>query len=64
MYSRTRNEGGSLSSRCLYCFVTVVSDVKTTRELEAIETRHICPEKALAQSMALQRTALVQMPDK
>ncbi|HEX3893148.1 MAG TPA: hypothetical protein VHW46_11305 [Terracidiphilus sp.] len=53
-----------MSSRCLYCFVTVVSDVKTTRELEAIETRHICPEKALAQSMALQRTALVQMPDK
>jgi len=49
MYSRSTNEGGSLNTRCLYCFRTIASDVETIGELERIEARHICPEMALAQ---------------
>lgn len=52
MYSRTTKENGSLNSRCLYCFHTVASDVETIHELDRVEARHICPEKALAQLMA------------
>jgi hypothetical protein len=48
MYSRTYNENGSSSTRCLYCFLTVASDVETEIELDRVEARHICPEKALA----------------
>jgi len=49
MYSRTHNENGSSSTSCLYCFLTVASDVETTIELDRVEARHICPEKALTQ---------------
>jgi len=49
MYSRSKNEGGSLNTRCLYCFRTIASDVETIGELELIEVRHICPEMALSQ---------------
>ena len=49
MHSRTQNENGSSNTRCLYCFLTVASDVETAIELDRIEDRHICPEKALAQ---------------
>ncbi len=52
MYSRITNEKGSLNSRCLYCFNTVASDVEESNELDRIEARHICPEKALAQLLA------------
>jgi hypothetical protein len=64
MYSRSRNENGSLNSRCLYCFLTIASEVGGESELEPIEARHICPEKALAQFLALSRTALVPLPAK
>jgi hypothetical protein len=49
MYSRTHNAEGSSNTRCLYCFLTVASDVPTQIELDRIEATHICPEKALAQ---------------
>jgi len=62
MYSRSRNENGSLNSRCLYCFMAIASDVETEDEVNRVEARHICPEKALAELLALQRTALVQIP--
>jgi hypothetical protein len=48
MYSRTQNENGTYNTRCLYCFMTIASAVETDDELNRIEARHICPEKALA----------------
>lgn len=64
MYSRTHNENGSLNSRCLYCFITIGRAVGTESELQLIEARHICPEKALTELLTLKHTALVQLPDK
>jgi hypothetical protein len=55
MYSRTQNENGSYNTRCLDCFMTIASCVETEQELEPLEDRHICPEKALAQLLALER---------
>jgi hypothetical protein len=46
MYSRTQN--GSYNTRCLHCFMTIASSVETEEELQRLEARHICPEKALA----------------
>jgi hypothetical protein len=48
MYNRTQNDNGSYNPRCLDCFMTVASYVETEGELEQLEKRHICPEKALA----------------
>lgn len=64
MYSRSCNENGSLNSRCLYCFMTIASDVETESELLLVETRHICPEKALTELLTLKHTDLVQLPRK
>jgi hypothetical protein len=52
MYSRTQNDNGSYNTRCLDCFMTIASSVETEQELERFESRHICPEKVLAQLMA------------
>jgi hypothetical protein len=57
MYSRTQNENGSYNTRCLDCFMTIASCIETERELEQFESRHICPEKALAQLLAIERAA-------
>ena len=62
MYSRTENVSGAISSRCLYCFSTVVSEVETTKELDSVEKRHICPEKALAQLLAREQWSGLQPP--
>jgi len=62
MYSHSLSENGNVNSRCLYCFMTIASDVESEAELTHVETRHICPEKALARLLALERTALVQIP--
>lgn len=62
MYSRSSNEEDRLNTRCLYCFMTIASDVKTVRELEQIEARHICPEKALALFLAHKQIAPFQPP--
>jgi hypothetical protein len=48
MYSRTQNENGTYNTRCLYCFMTISSSVETEKELAQVESRHICPERALA----------------
>ena len=64
MYSRTSNDDGSLNSRCLYCFVTVASHVETPNEIEHVEARHICPEKALAELLALRHTWEIQTQTK
>ena len=57
MYSRTQNENGSYNTRCLDCFLTVASCVESEEELERIEGRHLCLEKALAQLLAQERAA-------
>lgn len=48
MYNRTQNENGTYNTRCLYCFMTIASDVESNEELERLEARHVCPERALA----------------
>ncbi len=48
MYTRTQNENGSWNTRCLDCFLTIASSVESESALDAIEARHICPEKALS----------------
>jgi hypothetical protein len=49
LYNRTQNDNGSYNTRCLHCFMTVASCVETVQELERLEDRHICPERALAE---------------
>jgi hypothetical protein len=55
MYSRTQNENGSYNTRCLDCFMTIASSVESEEELLVSETRHVCPEKALASLLALEK---------
>jgi hypothetical protein len=54
MYSHTQNENGTYNTRCLYCFMTIASCVETEKEMNQIEARHICPEKALAKLLELE----------
>jgi hypothetical protein len=55
MYSRTQNENGSYNTRCLDCFMTIASSVETEDELSRFEATHICPEKALAELLAMEQ---------
>ena len=55
MYSRTQNDNGTFNTRCLDCFMTIASAVETSEELEEFEVRHVCPEKALAQLLAMEK---------
>ncbi len=52
MFSHTQNENGTFNTRCLHCFMTIASDVELPEDLERLEMRHICPEKALADLVA------------
>jgi len=54
MYNRTQNENGTYNTRCLFCFMTIASSVETESELVQRETRHICPERALAEMQELE----------
>jgi hypothetical protein len=60
MYSRTINETGCTTSRCLYCFMTVASEAEAPGELDRIEARHVCPEKALAHLLAREHLVFAQ----
>jgi len=55
MYSRTQNENGTYNTRCLYCFMTIASSVETEEETDKLEQRHICPERALAELLELEK---------
>ena len=55
MYSRTQNDNGSYNTRCLDCFMTIASSVEIEEELLECEAKHVCPEKALADLLALER---------
>ncbi len=52
MFNHTQNENGTYNTLCLYCFLTVASDVESTEEIEQVENHHICPERALADLLA------------
>lgn len=62
MYSRTQNENGTYSSRCLDCLLTIALYVETEKELDAREAHHMCPEKALAQLMSQHGAAAATKP--
>lgn len=49
MYNRTQNENGTYNTRCLHCFMTIAWSIETDAELDRIEKRHMCPERALAE---------------
>jgi len=55
MYSRTQNENGSYNTLCLDCLMTIAFCVESEVELDRLEARHICPEKALAHLHARER---------
>jgi hypothetical protein len=57
MYSHTQNENGTYNTRCLYCFMTIASSVETDEELCKLETKHICPERALAELLQMEKAA-------
>ena len=56
MYNRTQNENGSYNTRCLDCFMTIASCTETEEELTVREAHHICPEKALADLLAQEKS--------
>jgi hypothetical protein len=58
MYSRTIDENGRTTSRCLYCFMTVGSEAESAVELGLTEERHLCPERALAELLACEQGGL------
>lgn len=60
MYSRTQNDNGTFNTRCLYCFMTVASAVEADEDLERLERRHVCPERALAEMAA--QAGVLQLP--
>lgn len=57
MYSRTQNENGTFNTRCLFCFMTIASCVESPEELDRLEKRHICPERALAELLEQEKAA-------
>jgi len=60
MYSRTQNENGTYNTRCLYCFMTIASSVDTDKDLARLESRHICPERALAELLEREKATEFQ----
>lgn len=60
MYSRTQNENGTYNTRCLYCFMTIASCVETDTDLDGLEARHICPERALAELFDMEKSKMAQ----
>lgn len=56
MYNRTQNENGSYNTRCLDCFMTIASCIETEQELTVREAHHICPEKALSELLAQEKS--------
>jgi hypothetical protein len=62
MYSRTQNENGTFNTRCLYCFMTIARSLEAELELDKVEARHICPERALAELHAREMSAGKRTP--
>ncbi|MGA3068853.1 MAG: hypothetical protein ABSD43_01440 [Terracidiphilus sp.] len=62
MYSRTQNENGTYNTRCLDCFMTVGFSVETEADLRLIEAHHFCPERALTDLLAQERSIASRVP--
>lgn len=60
MFSRTQNGNGRFSTRCLYCFLIIAAGLETPHEVDRVEATHICPEKALAELMAHEKSCQIQ----
>lgn len=60
MYSRTQNENGTYNTRCLYCFLTIAFSLESEKELDEAEVKHICPERALAELLAMEKAIEAQ----
>jgi hypothetical protein len=60
MYHREQNENGTYNSRCLYCFLTIAFSLESERELVMAEAKHICPERALAELLAMEKAREAQ----
>jgi len=60
LYNRTQNDNGSYNTRCLHCFMTIASSIETERELEWLETNHICPERALADLLEQEKSLVAR----
>ncbi|MGA8087789.1 MAG: hypothetical protein WCA10_10805 [Terracidiphilus sp.] len=60
MYSRTQNENGTYNTRCLDCMMTVASSIETEDDVERLESRHMCPERALAQLLTKETAIAAQ----
>ena len=58
MYSRSQNDNGTYNTRCLFCFMTIASAVEGERELDTLETRHVCPERALSELLVQNAAAM------
>ncbi|MGA9071312.1 MAG: hypothetical protein WB424_13700 [Terracidiphilus sp.] len=56
MYHREQNENGTYNTRCLYCFMTIAFCLETEAELDRAEAKHICPERALANLLATEKS--------
>ena len=56
MYSRSQNSDETLNTRCLYCFLTIAANVEDKKDLDRIEAKHFCPEKAFAEMVANEDT--------
>lgn len=64
MFSHTQNDNGTYNTRCLYCFMTIASSLVSIRDVELIETQHICPERALAELLAQHRLVTGDLPSR
>ena len=62
MYNRTQNENGTYNTRCLYCFLTIGFSLETEKDLDRAEAKHICPERALAELLAMEIAKDAQNP--
>lgn len=55
MYERTAQENGTFISRCLYCFMKINAEGLSETEIDALEAKHLCPERALIEQRLLKQ---------
>lgn len=60
MYNRTQNDNGTYNTFCLDCLMTIASCVESESELDRLEARHVCPEKALDALLQWEKKAAAQ----
>lgn len=58
MFHHSQNENGTYNTRCLDCLMSVATAVESPQDLELIESRHCCAEKALLQLLANKKSQI------